>query len=405
MDLIDHGIRQPGGNFGYIAPLRTQAKSVAWEYVKEFARPIFGKPPNESELHINLINNSRITLFGAADNPDALRGLAWDGVVLDEYADMPPSLLPSIVRPALADRGGFAVVMGTVKGRNQLWRLYEEASHDPSWYAIIGRASETGILSAQELANARQLMTEEAYAAEFECDPHAAIAGAFYGRELARAGNEGRIRQELDFAAKLPVHTAWDFGNGANMAVWVFQVAHDGRWRPQILVHDFIQESGWYFDDYLAEVNRRGYKGTDYVPHDAKVPNFETGRTRIETMIAAGRKPALVPDHHIGDGINAVKLTFPRFIFNAGNCDKGNFGGIEALRQYRSEWDEKARVFKKSPKHDWTSHPADALRYLAMAWRELIEPKVQKPLFVPIEEMTIDQWLGEYSLREKRERA
>jgi phage terminase large subunit len=102
-----------------------------------------------------------------------------------------------------------------------------------------------------------------------------------------------------------------------------------------LLVHDLIQENGWYFDDYLEEVNKRGYRGIDYVPHDARVKSFESGRTRIETMVAAGRKPQLVPDHHVDDGINAVKLTFPRLIFNVTNCDRGDFGGVEALRQYR----------------------------------------------------------------------
>jgi phage terminase large subunit len=113
-------------------------------------------------------------------------------------------------------------------------------------------------------------------------------------------------------------------------------------------------------------------------------------------MVAAGRKPMLVPDHHVDDGINAVKLTFPRLIFNVTNCDRGDFGGVEALRQYRAEWDDKGRVFRSAPKHDWTSHAADALRYLAMAWRELIEPVAEpaKPLFKSLDEITMDEWIN-----------
>src|SRR5207237_1347704 len=126
-------------------------------------------------------------------------------------------------------------------------------------------------------------------------------------------------------------------------------------------------------------------------------------RTRIETMIAYKRKPALVSLHHVDDGINAAKLMLPRCQFNADTCAPG----LEALRQYVQEWDDKARVFKSNPKKDWASHPADALRYLAMGWREHIEekPPESKPLFIPNQEMTIGDWIKFSRREEKRERA
>jgi len=207
-------------------------------------------------------------------------------------------------------------------------------------------------------------MTPEQYEQEFECSFEAAILGAYYGKEIARAERDGRLPKALDLIDG-PIHCAWDLGNGANMAIWAFQVSPVGP-----VVHDFIQISGFYFEDYLKEVTRRGYDGFDYVPHDAKVPSFETGRTRIETMIGLKRKPRLVADHYVDDGINAGRLTLGTATINATTCASG----IEALRQYRQEWDEKARVFKTTPKHDWASHPADAWRYLAMAWKEYITP-------------------------------
>jgi phage terminase large subunit len=268
---------------------------------------------------------------------------------------------------------------------------------DQDWFTALLKASETGILGEPELDDLRRQLTSEQYAAELECDPTAAILGAYYGKEIAAAETEGRIRVDL-VRLPGPMHTAWDFGNGLNMAIWVFQVGERGP-----LIHDFIQMSGCYFEDYLKEVAARGYDGFDYVPHDARVPSFETGRTRIETMLSFKRKPVLVADHHVDDGINAVKLMLPRATFNSEKCEPG----IEALRQYVQEWDDKARVFKKTPKHDWASHAADALRYLAMAWRELktVEPPKPKPLFIPTEELTIGEWM-KYSRREgKRERA
>ena len=125
MDLVDSALRIADSRFAYIAPFRHQAKTVAWDYLKEFSRPVFSRPPNEAKLHVDLLGGGRITLFGA-DNPDALRGPAFDGVVLDEYADISPSLFPAVVRPALADRRGFAVLIGTIKGRNQLWQALRQ---------------------------------------------------------------------------------------------------------------------------------------------------------------------------------------------------------------------------------------------------------------------------------------
>jgi phage terminase large subunit len=403
MDLLEAALNEPGGRYCYIAPLRNQAKTVAWDYLTEFSRPVQAKPPNQAELYVELINGSRITLFGA-DNPDALRGPFFNGAVLDEYADIAPSLFKQVVRPALADRKGFAVVLGTIKGRNQLWELYTKALHDPLWYTALLRASETEPTLTRldpewpsELADMKRQMSDDEYAAELECDPYAAIRGAYYGREMTAAQEGGRLRPNLAVLPG-PMHTAWDFGNGLNMAVWAFQVGERGP-----LIHDFIQMSGCYFEDYLKEVVARGYEGFDYVPHDARVPSFETGRTRIETMLAFKRKPVLVANHNVDDGINAVKLMLPRAIFNAEKCEPG----IEALRQYVQEWNEKTRTFNDNPKKNWASHASDAMRYLAMAWREMknVEPLAPKPLFIPTEELTIGEWV-KYSTREgKRERA
>ena len=378
MDVIDHALRDKSGNarYAYIAPFYIQAKSVAWDYLKAFARPVLAGPPNESELRVDLVNGSRITLFGG-DNGDRLRGLALDGVILDEFADMPPSLWSSVVRPALADRKGWATVIGTIKGRNQLWQLYDDA--DPSeWFRCILRASETGILAPEELSDLRRTMTPEAYAAELECDPSAAILGAYYGKDIAAAERDGRITQ-VDYDDALPVHTAWDLGIGDSTAIWFWQAANN-----EIRIVDHYESHGQAIPHYVAEIEARGYRqGIDYVPHDAKVRSLETGRTRIETLVSLGRKPMLVPNHKIMDGINAARLTMPRIWFDAVKCKDG----IEALRQYRADFDEKTRALKDTPKHDWTSHTADAFRYLCMAWREQAKPE-DKPDVPPVKGIT-----------------
>jgi hypothetical protein len=353
--------------------LFVQAKDVAWSYVKQFAGPIPGTSFNEAELRADLPNGARIRLYGA-DNYDRMRGIYLDGIILDEYADMPPAAWGEVLRPALADRQGWAVFIGTPKGRNSFWELWERAQKDPEWFSLMLKASETGLLPARELDAARAEMTPEQFAQEFECSFDAAILGAYYGREIADAEREGRIG-DVPVAPELPVHTVWDLGIGDDTAIWFFQVSGN-----EIRVVDYYANHGQAIPHYVAELAARGYRyGTDWVPHDARVRSLETGRTRVETLIAAGRKPRLVPDHKRDDGINALRLTLPRMWFDEAKTRDG----VEALRQYRREYDEKTKAFKDHPRHDWTSHAADAARYLAMAWREL------KPEPPPPERKTI----------------
>lgn len=161
----------PNPRFAYIAPLYKQAKDVAWQYLRDGASPLVphGAKLNESELRADYPNGGRVRLYGA-DNPDAMRGIYLDGVVLDEYADMKPDMWSSVLRPALADRGGWAVFIGTPKGRDSFYQIWREAlKDDENWYTMMLKASESGLLSSSELAAARQTMAENTYNREFEC--------------------------------------------------------------------------------------------------------------------------------------------------------------------------------------------------------------------------------------------
>jgi phage terminase large subunit len=348
------------GRFAYVAPLFNQAKDVAWTYLKRYAVSL-GCDMNESELRIDFPNGARIRLYGA-DNPDRLRGLYLDGIVLDEYADMRASVWGEIIRPMLADRQGWATFIGTPKGKNEFFNVWAHAQEDPDWFALMLRASETGLISDKELSDAARGMTPEQYAQEFECSFDAAIMGAYFGKEIAEAERDHRVT-ELQIEPLLDVHTAWDLGMGDATSIWFFQVVAD-----EIRFIDHYENTGQGLEHYVKELNARGYRyGLDYVPHDAKVRELGTGRSRLETLITLGRKPRLVPDHKLMDGINAARLTIPKAWFDARRCHDG----LEALRQYRADYDEKAKTFRDRPKHDWTSHAADAFRYASVAWREM----------------------------------
>lgn len=372
MDLIDWALRcdKPDGRFGYVAPHWNQAKDVAWLYVKRFTAPIPGVKLNESELYVEFAHNKARVRLAGADNYDRLRGAYLDGCILDEYGDMHPAAWPEVIRPMLADRKGWATFIGTPKGRNDFYHVWERAQQSPDWFALMLRGSDSGLLDDEELDALRAEMTPEQYSQEIECDFNAAVVGAYYGKEVVDAERQGRIRPiEVDPA--LPVYTAFDLGVDDSTAIWFFQVAHDG-----VRFVDYYENAGHGLEHYVGVLRARGYTyADDWVPHDAKVRELGTGRTRVETLISLGRKPRLIPQHTVMDGINAVRVGFPRFWFDSIKCKHG----LEALRQYHAEYDGKAKTFKTSPKHDWTSHAADAARYAAMAWREM-KPEKPKPI-------------------------
>ena len=355
----------------YVAPYLKQAKDVAWEYLKHYSRPLWIKPPNESELYVELLNGQRLRIYGA-DNSEALRGAYFDDVTLDEYADMAPSVWGSVIRPMLADRQGAATFIGTPKGRNNFFELYDRAGREPDWFTFFLPASTTGILPQVELDAMRRDMTAEEYEQEAECSFDAAIKGAYFGKEVAQAEREGRICA-VPYDPDLETHTAWDLGIGDAMSIWWWQAA-----ASEIRVIDHYENTGEAIDHYAKVIHAKPHRrGRDYVPHDARVRELGTGRTRIESMIAAKLNPQLVPNHKVMDGINAARVLFPRLWFDRENCAFG----LEALRQYRADFDEKTRAFKDTPKHDWTSHASDGFRYLAMAWREMdTGPKAPDPI-------------------------
>lgn len=359
------------GRFAYIAPLLSQAKAVAWDYIKEYTRFLSGTTYNETELRANLPGGCQIRAFGA-DNPDSLRGLYFDEVILDEFADMRPSLWGMIIRPTLADRHGRAVFIGTPKGRNEFWRMYDGALNgflqedgtrkvtDP-WFVRMMRASESGILPMEEIRSMEGTMTQEEAEQELECSFDAAIRGAYYGKDMALADKEKRIG-EVPYKRDLPVYTAWDIGIRDATAIWFWQ--HVGT---EIHVIDYLEDSGFGLSHYAKAVQAKPYVYHEHwAPHDIDHQEWGSGRTRIEAAASVGINFRVVPNIGILEGINAARATLGRCRFDRDKCALG----IEALRQYRCEWDEERKCFLPRPKHDWSSHAADAFRYFALGWRE-----------------------------------
>jgi hypothetical protein len=349
----------PKPRFAYVAPFTSQAKDVAWSYLTQFTAAIPEACISVSELRVDLPMGRRIRLYGA-DNYNRLRGIYLDGVVLDEFADMDPRAWSEVIRPALADRQGWAAFIGTPKGRNAFWELYERAEASPEWFALRLKASQTGLLAAAELKALKAELSPDEYAREMETSFDAAIAGAYYAQLLTQAEAEGRIgRAPHDPAGE--VHAAFDLGIGDATAIWLAQFV--GR---EIRLIDYIENSGVALDWYARALRERPYVYAPLIlPHDARQRELGTGKSRVEMLEGLGFGVRMAPRLSPADGIEAVRRMLPRTWIDAARCE----AGLRALRDYREKTDPKRRV-SLGPLHDWTSHPADALRYLMTTYEE-----------------------------------
>lgn len=362
-DLIRAALSCPHPNprVAYLAPYYAQAKDVVWGYLKTYTAAIPGVTSNESELRVDLPNGGRVRLYGA-DNYDRLRGIYLDDVVLDEYADMDPRAWSQVIRPALADRQGRAMFIGTPKGRNAFWEMYQSALDDPEWFTMRLRASETGILPEEELAKMRATMSADEYARELETSFEAAIEGAYYAQQLtdAETGPPRRITN-VPHDPGIEVHAAWDLGIGDSTVIWCAQFV--GR---EIRLIDYIENNGVALDWYARELRNRPYTYAPLIlPHDAEARELGTGKSRVEMLEGLGFRARIAPKLGVEDGIEAVRRMLPRTWIDETKCAEG----LRAIRDYREKRDEKRRV-SLGPLHDWTSHAADALRYLCVAYEE-----------------------------------
>jgi len=271
---------------------------------------------------------------------------------------MDPRVWSEIIRPALADRQGWAVFIGTPKGRNAFFELWRRSQSEQDWFSLMLKASETGLIPASELALAKRDLSEDQYAQEFECSFDAAVVGSYYGKLMACAEQDRRIAPVPYDPAAL-VWTSWDLGIRDATAIWFAQVI--GR---EIRIIDYYEASGVDLGHYVREIGARPYVYAGHVvPHDAQAKELGTGKSRLEVLESLGLKNiSIAPLHRVEDGINAVRVFLPKCWFDANKCARG----IDALKLYRAAYDDKLRALRPQPVHDWTSHAADSFRYLAL---------------------------------------
>jgi len=348
--------------FAYIAPTFKQAKSIAWDYMKQFTAKIPATKFNETELRVDLPNGARITLLGA-ENSDGLRGIYLDGCVIDEYANIEGKLFAEIIRPALSDRKGYCVFIGTPAGmNNNFYDLYQHANGADDWFNYKAKASDTKIVDPEELEKAREVMGEKKYLQEFECDWIANIEGAIYGDEVAKLDDKKQLAR-VPYDPTLPVSTAWDLGVADHSSIIFFQ-----QKGTAIQIIDYHEERGHGLPHYIQLLNEKPYVYKEhYAPHDIEVQEFGNGKTRREIAYQLGIRFKVVPKLPVEEGIHAVTMLLNRCWIDTDHCKSL----IDALRHYHRKYIDKNRMFRSKPVHDWSSHACDAMRYLAVGLQEL----------------------------------
>lgn len=358
-------------------PYANQGRRVIWNGIDRNGLKFLSAFPDEliearSDLEMRLIlKNGSIYQILGADDPDKLVGINCVGAIFSEYALMDPNAF-DLVRPILNENGGWAIFPSTPRGKNHFHELIygrdgrPGALKNPKWYVSIETIETTGAVDPKVVEEDRAMGVDETLIQqEYYCDFNAAMQGAYYEKQMNTLEETKRIG-DVPHDPALEVHTAWDLGVDDSTSIWFFQLF---RGEPQVI--RYLEASGEGLPYYIKELRDLQSKhdwiyGTHFGPHDIRSRDLSTGVTRWQTASDLGIRFSVVPkDNAIEDGIEAVRQILPRCRFDLKNC----YRGIEALKTYRKQWDEKLKVYRTKPLHDWSSHAADAFRILATGLR------------------------------------
>lgn len=339
---------------------------------------------NETSMKINVkTKNNEASIFqiGGSDNPDSLRGGNPKMFVFSEWAEQNPYAF-DVVEPILKENGGISIFNFTPKGDNHAKALVEYAKNNPLWYVNILTAEDTGVWSPRQLedirldlikrfsANGRSEEEANAYfQQEYLCSFDSPVIGSYYGEAMRRAERERRIT-DIPYRDDFPVHTFWDLGMDDSMSIWFMQAIG-----TQFRFIDYYENSGEGFPHYAKVLQDRGYLyGKHYAPHDIAVRELGTGKSRLESAHKLGIRFEVGPSLSLDDGINATRTILRSCWFDASHT----YRGINCLKNYTKDWDEKNQVFRNNPKHNWASHGADSFRTFSTGFKPYVAPRVQR---------------------------
>ena len=363
INLITKEALKRVGVYYYLFPTYKQGRKIIWQGIDKAGMKFTDHIPeeirkrtNDQEMMIELKNGSIIQIIGT-DDIDRIVGTNPVGCVFSEYSLQNPKAW-DLLRPILAENEGWAVFNYTPRGKNHGYELYEMAKNNPKWFAQILTVDDTKAISQEAIEEERLAgMDEDLIQQEFYCSFEAAIQGAYYAKQINKANEDGRITN-VPYVENLPVYTVWDLGVGDSTAIWFVQLVNQ-----EIRIIDYYEAQGEGLPYYAKVLDEKGYKyGGHYAPHDIQVREMGSGLSRLETARSLGINFQVVKNISIDDGINAARTIFNRCWFDKEKTKQG----VNCLVNYHKEYDEKRKEYKNIPYHDWSSHGADAFRYLAV---------------------------------------
>lgn len=396
------------GTYWHCFPEYKQARKAIWNGINTHTgqRRIFDafhpatiKRMQDDDMFIELHSGSTFQLLGS-DRYDATVGSGPRGIAYSEWALSNPSAW-AYHSPMIRETNGWAAFITTPRGNNHAKRMAERAQKSTKWFYQYLPIDETKALSSEVLDEALEEYQDlygldmglALYEQEYECSWAGAVIGSYWGAEINRMERQGRVRT-VGVNPNYPVHTVWDLGKAKNNPIWCFQVINDVPY-----VVDFYLPDSDDLREWVKWLDDRGYKGTDYVPHDIMVTEWGSDRTRYELLESMGRRPYRVPRVSLADGIQAGRETINVAVFDDNERVQV---GLDGLKNFRREWDDDRKVFRDLPFKDWAEHIASAFRYLGLSWQTVRPPaeKPEKPKELTYEVQPDGRVVGNMSVRE-----
>ena len=355
------------GVYMYCLPTFRQAKLVIWDSITNDGMRFLDFIPkeliagtNSQEMKITLTNGSIIQLIGSDTYDTSLIGTNPRMVVFSEYA-LADNRALAYVRPILNANGGTMILLSTPRGRNHLWELYQIAQESPDWFCYKLTLDDTQHIDKDEIDREIRSgeISEDMVLQEYYTSFDLGVEGAYYTKYLDRLRLNNQIGN-VDWEPAFKVHTAWDLGLADKTVIIFFQTVGQ-----TIRIIDYYENKDYGLEHYVKVLQQKPYiYGKHFGPHDLQVREWAAGAvTRVDKARQLGVTFTIVPNISVEDGIEAVRTSFSKMWIDEVRCDKL----LKALEAYRREFDNKRKVYRDRPLHDWASDPADAVRYLCLS--------------------------------------
>lgn len=341
--------------FAYIAPEKKQGEDNVWGYVKMFLEKCPVAEIKESANRVVLKhNNATIEILGLK-NVESLRGRYFDGIVVDEYSDAPRGAFGQVLIPCLADRQGWCILMGTIKGQCLLHEAYQTAKTDETglWYCASLTNDDTHALPETEVDLMRQMMTDEQFQVEMLNDPYANFTNMYFRELMIRAEEQKRVGQ-FHYNIKSPVFAGFDLGRDTT-ACWFAQ--RDGK---KIVFIDYWEKANAKLPEVFNMLSGRGYVyHTIFLPHDAVRETIESEASTYRQFKSHGYKVEVIDRVPVQERISTSQTMLINCHFDSDKCH----WGLITLKNYKAKVDKKLGIMLDKPVHDQFSHGADAFQY------------------------------------------